>query len=109
MYCLGTADTVGRSHGSNYMTRVYGTKRDDFANGRVGLTSTWRRGAKGLYYWARRFVWTEDYTGALNVTYVDEMLRFHVWKDGVVDECAPVSAGLGKTRIGQRTAAGNWN
>ena len=39
---------MGRSHGSNYMTRVYGTKRDDFANGRAGLTEHVAKRSKGL-------------------------------------------------------------
>ena len=44
--------------------------------------------------------------GVLNAMYADEMLRFHERLDGAIDECVSVSASLGKTQIGQRTAAG---
>ena len=84
------------------MIRVYGTKRDDFANGRAGLTEHVAKRSKGLILLGATVHMDRGLHGGVelrNVTYADEMLRFHVWKDGVVDECAPASAGLGKTRI----------
>jgi len=45
VYCLGT---VGPSPGTNFMTRVHGTKRDDFVSARAGLTEHGANRSKGL-------------------------------------------------------------
>ena len=85
------------------MTRVHGTKRDDFVSARAGLTEHGANRGKGLIMLGA----TVHMDRGLNTTSVDELLRFDERQDGAVDECAPGSAGLGMTRIGQRTATGN--
>ena len=45
VYSLGTVDP---SPGTNFMTRVHGTKRDDFASARAGLTEHGANRSKGL-------------------------------------------------------------
>ena len=40
--------TVGPSPGTNFMTRVYGTKWDDFLSARAGLTEHGANRSKGL-------------------------------------------------------------
>ena len=45
MYCVGT---VGPSPGTIFMTRIHGTKWDDFAGAHAGLTEYGAKRSKGL-------------------------------------------------------------
>ena len=74
------------------MTRIHGTKRDDFAGARAGLTEHEANRSKGLIMLGATVHMDRGLKGALNTTSVDELKRFHERQDGAVDECAPGSA-----------------